>query len=1009
MNRRNIYLIAALFLAVLSLATGIIFVSAQAPKEVEAPAQPEVALGQPGLNFRYVQTFGTVTQPYLSDTDHLNYPTGVFAQGNTVWFCEGGGRRALKFSNSGAYLGPQIGTTGFHEYQGKGIWEMEDITVDANGNTWVADPYNSQILAFDASGNYLKGIGDGWGSDNNHFGNPVGIAFDSNGNVYISDGSLVWWSGGNQRILILDSAGNYVNTIGITGVSGTDNSHFSEPYHITIDNNNLYVADRGNQRVQIFNVNNPLAPVYVATLGVTGVSGNDNAHFNNPTGIAVDTSYIYVSDQNNFRIQIFDRSSRIYVATIGSGWWGIGNDQFKGPFDVTVDSAGYLYVADSDNHRIQQFDQTRTYVRTYGTTGVPYLTNTNLYNSPQGIAVDSNSKSIYVVEWLGQRLIKLNDLGQFQWAIGEPGINGDDNQHFAWAEDAAVDGGGRVYVADKANHRIQIYNSSGSYVASIGTTGTSGIRNDQLNNPLGIGITANGDIYVADTDNHRVQIFNSNRVYLGTMGVPGELGSDNLHFNAPNDVIVDSQGNIYVTDTRNQRVQVFTSNRVYHHTLGKSGNSGDNFDSFNEPSRLSVDAADNLYVLDTGNLRVQVFDKDGAYLTTIGGSWGTNTGQMTTPKGLAVDLLGNVYTSDRDDFRLQKFSPGVPGWKQANINGFGDRNAQLGALEVFNGQLYVGTTNWNDLNLIYRTSDGKTWEQVKALGYRGLTLDMTVFNGRLYASTGWGEADNTSARIYRTSDGITWDEVVSNGFGNIENINFDSLAVYQNKIYVSVATSDSSLDGVSIWRSDTGNAGTWTSVMSGGNGDANNHWISALVDFNGYLYAGVGNKVTGTRIWRTSNGTAWTQVNTNGFGDPNNNETITLAVYNGSLYAGIINQATSGQIWRTSDGTTWNPVMTDGFGDPNKSDMLGLYVFENRLYAISNNGVTGTKVWSTTNGSQWSQVNINGWGDSNNGFSLRGNGITNFNNNLFIGVMNFANGGEIWQMLRQVYLPFTKR
>jgi len=183
-----------------------------------------------------------------------------------------------------------------------------------------------------------------------------------------------------------------------------------------------------------------------------------------------------------------------------------------------------------------------------------------------------------------------------------------------------------------------------------------------------------------------------------------------------------------------------------------------------------------------------------------------------------------------------------------------------------------------------------------------------------------------------------------------------------------------------------------------------------MAEFNGYLYAGVYNIVAGTRIWRTSNGTTWTQVNTDGFGDVNNTETITLAVYKGQLYAGIMNnQVTGGEIWRTSNGITWSPVITDGFGDPNKSDMLGLYVFENRLYATTSNNTTGTEVWVTSDGDHWSQVNIDGWGDSNNGFSLRGNSIANFKNNLFISVFNIANGGEVWQMLHQVYLPLNRK
>src|SRR2546422_722226 len=79
----------------------------------------------------------------------------------------------------------------------------------------------------------------------------------------------------------------YLSTIGVTGVSGTDNAHFDTPQGVAVDSSdNIYVTDTNNQRVQIFNS----AGVYQSTLGVTGVIGTDNAHFNFPRVVAVDSS-----------------------------------------------------------------------------------------------------------------------------------------------------------------------------------------------------------------------------------------------------------------------------------------------------------------------------------------------------------------------------------------------------------------------------------------------------------------------------------------------------------------------------------------------------------------------------------------------------------------------------------------------------------------------------------------------------------------------------------------------
>ena len=229
------------------------------------------------------------------------------------------------------------------------------------------------MLKFNSSGVYMSKLGQTWscGTDNGRFNSPLGIAFDGSGNIYISDGGQ-WWNSdsGNHRVQIFDSAGNYLNTIGTTGTSGSGNNQFHGPRHIAIYNNFLYVADSGNHRIQIFNVSVPASPTYVATIGVTGASGSDNTHLNHPSGVAVDANYIYVADSWNNRVQIFDRNTRAYVATIGTGW-GTGNSQFKNPYDVAVDSAGNIYVADFDNTRVQQFNSSRAYVRTYGTTVCP--------------------------------------------------------------------------------------------------------------------------------------------------------------------------------------------------------------------------------------------------------------------------------------------------------------------------------------------------------------------------------------------------------------------------------------------------------------------------------------------------------------------------------------------------------------------------------------------------------------------------------------------------------------
>lgn len=639
-----------------------------------------VSLGKPGLSFRYVETFGVTEVAYLADTDHLNHSNGISIDGaDNLWVAEWDGYRVLRYNSAGTFQ-MSIGTTGLRGVGEDSFAGPGDVGADPSGNIWVVDIQPHRVVKFDSSGNYLDQIGVDWeeGTDDDHLNSPLGIDFDDAGSIYISDN-------GNHRVQIFDSSGVYSATLGVSGISGSDNSHFNHPDGLAVDSSrNIYVADEGNHRVQIFDSTG----VYSATLGAT-TCGTANNQFCYPSDVAVDSSgNIYVADSENHRVQVFD-SSLNYIATLGqTGTSGSDNAYFNFPEGVAVDSNGNIYVSDWHNYRVQKFSSGRIYQATIGTTGVPYLTDNDHFNAPYGITVDG-SGNIILTEESGHRLLKLNGSGTPQWSVGEAGVAGYDydNSHFARPRGVAVDGSGQIYVADANQNRVQIFSSSGTYVATLGSYGSG---NYQFDWAADVAVDQSGYIYVADTNNHRIQVFDSNRLYVATLGITGVSGSDNSHFSYPNGVAVDTNGNIYVADTDNHRVQVFDSNRVYQRTIGSGGGCDDAFDRFCEPHDVAVDASGRIYIADRYNQRVQVFDSNGAYLTTIGGEWGNGTGQFREPCSVEVDAEGNIYVADWGNHRIQKFAPGVPGWEQTNINGFGDRQSMISTLDVFNSQMYAG-------------------------------------------------------------------------------------------------------------------------------------------------------------------------------------------------------------------------------------------------------------------------------------------------------------------------------
>ena len=106
------------------------------------------------------------------------------------------------------------------------------------------------------------------------------MAVDASGNIWVTI---------SDAVKEFDAAGNLIQVLPEDDPwnSGTDNSHFNQPRGIAFDNTgHLFVADRYNHRVQVYTVSGG-SLIYQATIGVTGEPGSDNAHFNGPAEIVI--------------------------------------------------------------------------------------------------------------------------------------------------------------------------------------------------------------------------------------------------------------------------------------------------------------------------------------------------------------------------------------------------------------------------------------------------------------------------------------------------------------------------------------------------------------------------------------------------------------------------------------------------------------------------------------------------------------------------------------------------
>ena len=211
------------------------------------------------------------------------------------------------------------GTSGFGGDDGPALQAQlarpYGVALDSSGNLYIADSDNDRIRKVDAAGlistvagNGTSGFGgDGRAAIQAQLDNPVGVATDSLGNLYIADGN-------NHRIRKVDAAG-LISTAagnGTSGFSGDDSSalqaQLAQPYGVAADGaGNLYISDWGNQRIRRVDAATRLVAT-IAGNGTSGFGGDDGpgtaAQLASPRGLAVDVSgNLYIADTLNNRIR----------------------------------------------------------------------------------------------------------------------------------------------------------------------------------------------------------------------------------------------------------------------------------------------------------------------------------------------------------------------------------------------------------------------------------------------------------------------------------------------------------------------------------------------------------------------------------------------------------------------------------------------------------------------------------------------------------------------------------
>jgi len=533
----------------------------------------------------------------------------------------------------------------------------EGLAYDANGNLYITQEEPGYLIRlhpdgtierFAGTGSRLSPTGDGGAALDASIWFPRSVGLDAAGNVYVTDVS--------NRIRRIDATTGIITTIAGTGkraFSGDGGpataADIGQPTFLAVDADSVYFIDFNAMRVR--RIRNGI---------ITTFAGNGTPGFSGDGGPATDASF------------------------------DTGVDDFGG---LALDSAGNLYIADSKNRRIRRVDRASGVITTFFDASD---SKAQWYADHfEGIAVDHNDHLFYCGT---ARFVEIDHDGKFvkTWnaqQVGSTVIDG------PWA--SAYTGGSRGIAFDAANdlafsdevlsrvRRIDRVTNRVETLAGTGPAilGENGPAIATLSSAQDLAFNAAGELIVAEgCCGPRLRKLDS-RGNLLTLAGGGLTINDSqpvpalsAQLDTVNGVVPGANGNIDFMswaacllrryDAQNVRVLYGKRTRC-----GYTGDGGPaSAATFCQPWDFTPDAAGNIFMADTNNNRIRRIDAQSGIVTTFAGNGGPTSGFeryqngtfcgdggpaldacLNTPYGVVFDPAGNLYVSEFN--RIRKIDP----------------------------------------------------------------------------------------------------------------------------------------------------------------------------------------------------------------------------------------------------------------------------------------------------------------------------------------------------------------
>jgi DNA-binding beta-propeller fold protein YncE len=224
---------------------------------------------------------------------------------------------------------------------GEGLFtRSHGLRIDAAGNIWATDVGAHVVYKLSPQGQVLltlgtKGQPGAWDSATHLLREPNDVAIARNGDIFVVQGHTPG-AMGDPRVLKFDKNGTFIKS---WGGKGKEPGQFEVAHGIAIDAKGLlWVADRENQRIQIFDADGK----FIREVKYAGL----------PCSLAIGNQYIYMVNGFAGQLLRLDLQGKVLAAT---GKPGTGVGEFGEAHFIAVSPKGEIYVADSVNAAVQKF------------------------------------------------------------------------------------------------------------------------------------------------------------------------------------------------------------------------------------------------------------------------------------------------------------------------------------------------------------------------------------------------------------------------------------------------------------------------------------------------------------------------------------------------------------------------------------------------------------------------------------------------------------------------------